>query len=102
MLMYHHGRLIKAFLRVGIQLRANDEGMGVVGIVTADFLTPTHNKQDFADNKLYQMLINNLEIKLKDYWQEKNSIDRRFGPYFSSRLLICPLTTFCLSAGFCQ
>lgn len=31
--------------QVGIQLEENERGMGVIGIVEADFLQPTHNKQ---------------------------------------------------------
>jgi len=47
MLIYHRGRLIKPFLRVGIQLQNSEAGTGVVGVINASFLQPTHNKQVF-------------------------------------------------------
>lgn len=40
--------------RVGLQLEPNDKGLGVLGVVEADFLTPTHNKQDFDDTPTYR------------------------------------------------
>ncbi|KAF2977939.1 hypothetical protein EK904_014785, partial [Melospiza melodia maxima] len=46
-MMYHKNRLIKAYERVGCQLKANNMGVGVVGIIECNFLKPTHNKQDF-------------------------------------------------------
>ena len=41
--------------RVGLQLEPNDKGLGVLGVVEADFLTPTHNKQDFDDTPAYRL-----------------------------------------------
>ena len=43
--------------RVGLQLEPNDKGLGVLGVVEADFLTPTHNKQDFDDTPTYRSLL---------------------------------------------
>ena len=43
--MYHKGRLIKPFLRVGIQTQNSRAGAGVVGVIDAPFLKPAHNKQ---------------------------------------------------------
>ena len=40
--------------RVGPQLEPNDKGLGVLGVVEADFLQPTHNKQDFDDTPAYR------------------------------------------------
>ena len=34
-------------MRVGIQQQANRMGIGVIGVVEANYLKPTHNKQDF-------------------------------------------------------
>lgn len=42
------------YCRVGLQLEPNDKGLGVLGVVEADFLIPTHNKQDFDDTPAYR------------------------------------------------
>ena len=38
MMLYHRNRLIRPYHRVGMQLDPNEKGMGVLGIVEADFL----------------------------------------------------------------
>ncbi|XP_031521588.1 MORC family CW-type zinc finger protein 3 isoform X2 [Papio anubis] len=53
-MMYHRNRLIKAYEKVGCQLRANNMGVGVVGIIECNFLKPTHNKQDFDYTNEYR------------------------------------------------
>ncbi|KAM9259355.1 MORC family CW-type zinc finger protein 3 isoform 2-T2 [Cariama cristata] len=53
-MMYHKNRLIKAYERVGCQLKANNMGVGVVGIIECNFLKPTHNKQDFDYTNEYR------------------------------------------------
>jgi hypothetical protein len=45
MMIYHRNRLIRPYHRVGLQLEANNKGIGVLGVVQADYLEPTHNKQ---------------------------------------------------------
>ncbi|XP_072254381.1 MORC family CW-type zinc finger protein 3-like [Pyxicephalus adspersus] len=67
-LMYNKNRLIKAYEKVGCQSRANNEGVGVVGIIECNFLTPTHNKQDFDFTYEYRRTLSNLADKLYDYW----------------------------------
>ncbi len=47
-------RLIKAYLKVGIQTQATSQARGVIGIIEADFLQPTHNKQDFDHTATYR------------------------------------------------
>nr|XP_015219303.1 PREDICTED: MORC family CW-type zinc finger protein 3 isoform X1 [Lepisosteus oculatus] len=69
-LMYHKNRLIKAYERVGCQLKANNMGVGVVGVIECNFLKPTHNKQDFDYTDEYRKTIYNLGIKLAEYWNE--------------------------------
>ncbi|XP_047457138.1 MORC family CW-type zinc finger protein 3-like [Mugil cephalus] len=69
-MMYHKNRLIKAYERVGCQLKGNNMGVGVIGVIECDFLDPTHNKQDFMDTENYRKTINNLGIKLEEYWKE--------------------------------
>ncbi|NXO02095.1 MORC3 protein, partial [Rhinopomastus cyanomelas] len=70
-MMYHRNRLIKAYERVGCQLKANNMGVGVVGIIECNFLKPTHNKQDFDYTNEYRLTIAALGEKLNDYWNEK-------------------------------
>uniref|UniRef100_A0A2K5HAN6 CW-type domain-containing protein n=1 Tax=Colobus angolensis palliatus TaxID=336983 RepID=A0A2K5HAN6_COLAP len=62
-MMYHRNRLIKAYEKVGCQLRANNMGVGVVGIIECNFLKPTHNKQDFDYTNEYRFLGNGLPRK---------------------------------------
>ncbi|XP_040836732.1 MORC family CW-type zinc finger protein 3 isoform X1 [Ochotona curzoniae] len=69
-MMYHRNRLIKAYEKVGCQLRANNMGVGVVGIIECNFLKPTHNKQDFDYTNEYRLTIQALGDKLNDYWNE--------------------------------
>ena len=37
-----------------IVFQANDQGVGVVGVVETDFLNPIHNKQDFERTDKYR------------------------------------------------
>ncbi|XP_051047876.1 MORC family CW-type zinc finger protein 3 [Phodopus roborovskii] len=69
-MMYHKNRLIKAYEKVGCQLKANNMGVGVVGIIECNFLKPTHNKQDFDYTNEYRLTILALGEKLNDYWNE--------------------------------
>ncbi|XP_034544177.1 MORC family CW-type zinc finger protein 3-like [Notolabrus celidotus] len=70
-MMYHKNRLIKAYERVGCQLKTNYQGVGVIGIIECgEFLEPTHNKQSFNETDKYRRTMINLGIKLDDYWKE--------------------------------
>ncbi|NP_001084903.1 MORC family CW-type zinc finger 3 S homeolog [Xenopus laevis] len=69
-MMYHKNRLIKAYVKVGCQLKANNMGVGVVGVVECNFLKPTHNKQDFDYTNEYRLTLSALGFKLNDYWNE--------------------------------
>ncbi|XP_037542103.1 MORC family CW-type zinc finger protein 3a [Nematolebias whitei] len=69
-MMYHKNRLIKAYERVGCQLKANNRGVGVIGVIECNFLDPTHNKQSFIESDKYRKTMNNLGIKLEEYWNE--------------------------------
>ncbi|XP_070770954.1 MORC family CW-type zinc finger protein 3a [Enoplosus armatus] len=71
-MMYHKNRLIKAYERVGCQLKANQKGVGVIGIIECYFLEPTHNKQNFNETDKYRKTMINLGTKLEEYWQEIN------------------------------
>lgn len=69
-MMYHKNRLIKAYERVGCQLKADRKGVGVIGVIECNFLDPTHNKQSFEENDKYRKTMTNLGIKLEEYWKE--------------------------------
>ncbi|KAL2081394.1 hypothetical protein ACEWY4_023247 [Coilia grayii] len=69
-MMYHKNRLIKAYERVGCQLKANNKGVGVIGVIECNFLKPTHNKQDFDYTDEYRKTINSVALKLEEYWRE--------------------------------
>ncbi|KAL5010789.1 hypothetical protein ScPMuIL_013094 [Solemya velum] len=70
-MFYHKNRLIKAYEKVGYQKQTNDMGVGVVGVVEANFLEPIHNKQDFNRTSAYTAFLSAISNKLNDYWNEK-------------------------------
>ncbi|KAM6934175.1 MORC family CW-type zinc finger protein 3a [Xenentodon cancila] len=69
-MMYHKNRLIKAYERVGCQLKANNKGVGVIGVIECNFLDPTHNKQSFNETDKYRKTMSSLAVKLEEYWNE--------------------------------
>ncbi|XP_054471050.1 MORC family CW-type zinc finger protein 3-like isoform X2 [Anoplopoma fimbria] len=79
-MMYHKNRLIKAYERVGCQLKANNKGVRVIGVIECDFLEPTHNKQSFNETDKYRKTMNNLSTKLEEYWNEMCYKRRREEP----------------------
>ncbi|KAK7493087.1 hypothetical protein BaRGS_00015608 [Batillaria attramentaria] len=84
-MFYHRNRLIKAYEKVGYQKQPNDLGVGVVGVVhNADFLTPTHNKQDFVKDEKYNALLSALGQKLNDYWNAKKGQSDQQGTRLST------------------
>lgn len=65
--IYHKRRLILPFLPViGF---SNNKGRGVVGVLEANFIEPTHNKQDFEKTNVYQKLVNRLKEMTSEYWE---------------------------------
>eukprot|EP01104_Vermistella_antarctica_P016104 TRINITY_DN5424_c0_g1_i2.p1 TRINITY_DN5424_c0_g1~~TRINITY_DN5424_c0_g1_i2.p1 ORF type:complete len:798 (+),score=179.72 TRINITY_DN5424_c0_g1_i2:132-2525(+) len=50
---YHRGRLIRFYERIGIQLQKGQKAWGVLGIVEADCLTASHNKQFFVEDRRF-------------------------------------------------
>ncbi|XP_047441492.1 MORC family CW-type zinc finger protein 3 [Mugil cephalus] len=82
-MMYHKNRLIKAYEKVGCQLKTSGQraGIGVMGIIECNFLRPAHNKQDFEYTKEYRLTLGALGLKLNDYWKEvteKRAREREF------------------------
>uniref|UniRef100_A0A2P2K6Q7 MORC family CW-type zinc finger protein 3 isoform X2 n=1 Tax=Rhizophora mucronata TaxID=61149 RepID=A0A2P2K6Q7_RHIMU len=64
--VYHKNRLILPFWPVVSY--ANSRGRGVVGILEANFVQPTHNKQDFKRTSLFQKLEGRLKEMTWEYW----------------------------------
>ncbi|KAJ4960510.1 hypothetical protein NE237_020420 [Protea cynaroides] len=64
--VYHKNRLILPFWRVVSQ--SNSFGRGVVGILEANFIEPTHDKQDFEKTSLFQKLEYRLKQMTLEYW----------------------------------
>ncbi|XP_040362764.1 protein MICRORCHIDIA 6-like [Rosa chinensis] len=58
--VYHKNRLILPHWQVVSYL--DSRGRGVVGVLEADFVEPSHNKQDFERTSLFQKL----EVRLKE------------------------------------
>ncbi|MED6120452.1 hypothetical protein PIB30_020956 [Stylosanthes scabra] len=64
--VYHKNRLILPFWQVVNYV--GNRGRGVVGILQADFVEPTHNKQDFEKTSLFQKLEARLKEMTWEYW----------------------------------
>ncbi|CAL0305103.1 unnamed protein product [Lupinus luteus] len=64
--VYHKNRLILPFWQVVNYL--DSRGRGVVGILQADFIEPSHNKQDFEKTSLLQKLEGRLKEMTWEYW----------------------------------
>ncbi|KAL4559725.1 hypothetical protein LXL04_031870 [Taraxacum kok-saghyz] len=64
--IYHKGRLILPFLPV--VANSNSRGRGVVGVLEANFIEPTHNKQDFEKTNVFQKLVTRLKDMTLEYW----------------------------------
>ncbi|XP_071686500.1 protein MICRORCHIDIA 6-like isoform X2 [Rutidosis leptorrhynchoides] len=64
--VYHKNRLILPFCPV-VSFSGN-RGRGVVGILEANFIEPTHDKQDFEKTSIYQKLVQRLKEMTWEYW----------------------------------
>ncbi|KAL5228135.1 hypothetical protein ABZP36_016400 [Zizania latifolia] len=64
--VYHKNRLITPFWKVANN--SYGKGRGVVGILEANFIKPTHDKQDFEKSVLYQRLESRLKEMTYEYW----------------------------------
>ncbi|KAH6815751.1 hypothetical protein C2S51_020571 [Perilla frutescens var. frutescens] len=64
--VYHKNRLILPFWHVVNYSRSR--GRGVVGILEANFIEPTHNKQDFEKTPVFQKLEARLKDMIQEYW----------------------------------
>ncbi|XP_015580189.1 protein MICRORCHIDIA 6 isoform X1 [Ricinus communis] len=66
--VYHKNRLILPFWAVVSSFGYNSKGRGVVGILEANFIEPTHDKQDFERTSLFQKLEGRLKEMTFEYW----------------------------------
>ncbi|KAM0984441.1 hypothetical protein EV1_011933 [Malus domestica] len=64
--VYHKNRLIKPFWRLWNP--AGSQGRGIIGVLEADFVEPTHDKQGFERTAVLSRLENKLVKIQKDYW----------------------------------
>lgn len=64
--VYHKNRLILPFWHVVSY--AGSRGRGVVGVLEANFIEPTHNKQDFERTSVFQKLEQRLKEMTVEYW----------------------------------
>lgn len=64
--VYHKNRLILPFWQVVNY--SDSRGRGVVGVLEANFVEPTHNKQDFERTSLFQKLEGRLKEMTWEYW----------------------------------
>ncbi|KAK9271675.1 hypothetical protein L1049_002038 [Liquidambar formosana] len=65
--VYHRNRLILPFWHV-VKYGCNSRGRGVVGVLEANFIEPSHNKQDFEKTSLFQKLEARLKEMTQEYW----------------------------------
>ncbi|KAM5581701.1 hypothetical protein ABKV19_010782 [Rosa sericea] len=65
--IYHRNRLILPFCRA-LKTMTNSTGQGVVGVLEANHIQPTHNKQDFEKTPLFQKLEDRLRQMTLEYW----------------------------------
>ncbi|KVI06309.1 protein MICRORCHIDIA 6-like isoform X1 [Cynara cardunculus var. scolymus] len=64
--IYHKNRLILPFWPVVVF--SDSRGRGVAGVLEANFIEPTHNKQDFEKTSVFQKLITRLKEMTWEYW----------------------------------
>ncbi|KAH0660742.1 hypothetical protein KY289_029490 [Solanum tuberosum] len=65
--VYHKNRLILPFWPVVVGFSVN-RSRGVVGVLEANFIKPTHNKQDFEKTPLFHKLEHRLKEMTWEYW----------------------------------
>ncbi|KAK4383245.1 protein MICRORCHIDIA 2 [Sesamum angolense] len=65
--VYHKNRLIRPYWKVTAD--GNSRGLGVVGVLEANFIEPAHDKQDFERSTLFIKLESRLKQMVNDYWK---------------------------------
>uniref|UniRef100_A0ACD6AII3 Uncharacterized protein n=1 Tax=Avena sativa TaxID=4498 RepID=A0ACD6AII3_AVESA len=64
--IYHRNRLILPFWPAGPE---RCKGRGIAGVLEANFIQPTHDKQDFEKTELFQRLDTRLKDMTTEYWR---------------------------------
>ncbi|XP_044956849.1 protein MICRORCHIDIA 6-like isoform X2 [Hordeum vulgare subsp. vulgare] len=64
--IYHRNRLILPFWAAGSE---RGRGRGIAGVLEANFIRPTHDKQDFEKTELFQRLETRLKDMTMEYWK---------------------------------
>ncbi|KAM0827916.1 hypothetical protein ACQ4PT_067885 [Festuca glaucescens] len=64
--IYHRNRLILPFWSACSE---RGKGRGIVGVLEANFIRPTHDKQDFEKTELFQRLDTRLKDMTTEYWR---------------------------------
>ncbi|CAI9112660.1 OLC1v1013133C1 [Oldenlandia corymbosa var. corymbosa] len=64
--VYYRNRLILPFWHVVSY--SDSRGRGVVGVLEANFIKPTHNKQDFEKTPVFQKLEHRMKEMTWEYW----------------------------------
>lgn len=64
--IYHRNRLILPFWSTCSE---RGKGKGIVGVLEANFIRPTHDKQDFEKTELFQRLETRLKDMTTEYWR---------------------------------
>ncbi|RRT54104.1 hypothetical protein B296_00038144 [Ensete ventricosum] len=64
--IYHKNRLILPFCQVACT--SGSRGRGVVGVLEANFIKPTHDKQGFEKSSLFKKLETRLKEMTYEYW----------------------------------
>ncbi|KAM0826193.1 hypothetical protein ACQ4PT_069044 [Festuca glaucescens] len=64
--IYHRNRLILPFWSACSE---RGKGRGIVGVLEANFIRPTHDKQDFEKTELFQRLDTRLIDMTTEYWR---------------------------------
>ncbi|CAL9172369.1 unnamed protein product [Musa hybrid cultivar] len=65
--IYHKNRLILPFFQVACT--SGSWGRGVVGVLEANFIKPTHDKQGFEKSSLFTKLETRLKEMTYEYWE---------------------------------
>ena len=70
--IYNCNRLIRMYEKVGPQTEGGLKCAGIIGVVDVPYLVlePTHNKQDFADQKEFKHLLKSMGDHMLQYWKD--------------------------------
>eukprot|EP01106_Pelomyxa_sp_JSP_P011992 TRINITY_DN3221_c0_g2_i2.p1 TRINITY_DN3221_c0_g2~~TRINITY_DN3221_c0_g2_i2.p1 ORF type:complete len:279 (-),score=46.94 TRINITY_DN3221_c0_g2_i2:12-812(-) len=99
--VYHRGRLIQMYSRVGMQNSPDSRGLAVISVVNCDYLKPTHNKQDFILDPAYRLLMQNVATKLGQAWKFWFPFQGTLGWFFNKMSTQCQAGPFWIQCTSC-